>query len=231
MDDKAKIIAKIKKCLALAKSSNEHEAQAALSQAQKLMAMHGVTEGDVHASEAEEHRTRAGAKQKPSRWETHLATAVGQAFGCRLILSYEPVKDCGLWLFIGCAPSAEIAKYAFEVVFRQCKRARAGYIKTKLKRCGAATRTRRADSYCEGWVHSATRAINAFAGTEEQLRTIECFIAAKHPSLSSIKPTDRNAGRNLSVRDLEDRTSGFLNGRNAEINRGVAGSTPSLLEG
>lgn len=46
-DDKTKILEKIKKCFALAKSSNEHEAAAALRQAQKLMAMHGLTESDV----------------------------------------------------------------------------------------------------------------------------------------------------------------------------------------
>lgn len=34
MSDKSKILDKIKKCLALSKSSNQHEAQAALRQAQ-----------------------------------------------------------------------------------------------------------------------------------------------------------------------------------------------------
>ena len=38
-----KILDKIKKCLVLASSANEHEAAAALRQAQKLMEAHGIS--------------------------------------------------------------------------------------------------------------------------------------------------------------------------------------------
>lgn len=48
--DKEKALARIKKCLALSKSPNEHEAAAALRQAQKLMQAHGITEEDVDGS-------------------------------------------------------------------------------------------------------------------------------------------------------------------------------------
>ena len=47
-----KILDKIKKCLALASSANEHEAAAALRQAQKLMQAHGLTDQDVAAAQA-----------------------------------------------------------------------------------------------------------------------------------------------------------------------------------
>ena len=45
--DQEKIIDKIKKCLALAKSDNPHEAATALRQAQKLMEQHNLTEQDI----------------------------------------------------------------------------------------------------------------------------------------------------------------------------------------
>lgn len=231
MADLDRIIDKIKKCLALSKSSNEHEAQAALRQAQKLMQMHDVSEAEVHASEAEEHRTRAGAISKPSKWENYLAGTVSRAFGCEVILTYNVAGNHGEWAFVGCAPSVEIAKYAFDVMFRKVKRARADYIKGKLKRCGPANRTRRADLFCEGWVLAATRAIEAFKGTPEQLRAIECFKAAKYTNLTDVKATDRNAGRNLSVREEGDHWAGYNDGRDAELNRGIGGSSPELLEG
>ncbi len=47
MNDKQKVLDKIAKCLALSKSANEHEAAAALRQAQKLMVAHALTEEDV----------------------------------------------------------------------------------------------------------------------------------------------------------------------------------------
>jgi hypothetical protein len=45
--DREKAIDRIKKCLALSKSSNEHEAAAALRQAQKLMLAHGITDDEI----------------------------------------------------------------------------------------------------------------------------------------------------------------------------------------
>ena len=51
--DRDKIIAKVK-CLALAKSSNEHEAANALRQAQKLMQAHGISDLDVEHVDIQE---------------------------------------------------------------------------------------------------------------------------------------------------------------------------------
>ena len=56
MSDRDKILDKIKKCLALSASSNEHEAEAALRQARKMMETHGITDLDIQAAEAEERR-------------------------------------------------------------------------------------------------------------------------------------------------------------------------------
>lgn len=49
--DKSKALDKIKKCLALSKSSNPHEAAAALRQAQKLMHAHDITERELGAQQ------------------------------------------------------------------------------------------------------------------------------------------------------------------------------------
>lgn len=46
-----KIISKIKKCLALAKSNNPHEAAAALRQARKMMTQYQINEADVLLSD------------------------------------------------------------------------------------------------------------------------------------------------------------------------------------
>ena len=52
--NKEKILDKIKKCLALSKSANEHEAAQALKQAQALMEKYEVNAVDIALSEVSE---------------------------------------------------------------------------------------------------------------------------------------------------------------------------------
>lgn len=217
--DRDKIIDKIKKCLALAKSSNEHEAAAALRQAQKLMQAHGITDLDVEHADIQEEGTRAGAALKPSRWECGLATRVASAFDCAVFLACS--HPVGRWVFVGAAPFGEIARYAFEVLFRQVKRARASYIKTALKRC-TTTRTRRADLFCEGWVMTATELVERFAGSEAAQARITAYLEHKH-KLASFQGRNRNAGKKLTERDYGDMQAGHRAGRVAQLNRGVGG--------
>lgn len=217
--DREKIIDKIKKCLALAKSSNEHEAATALRQAQKLMQLHSITDLDVEHADIQEEGTRAGAAQKPSRWECRLATRVASAFDCSVF--FACARQVGRWVFVGATPSGEIARYAFDVLFRQVKRARANYVKTSLKRC-TTTRTRRADLFCEGWVITATELVKRFAGSEAAQARITAYLEHKH-ELASFQGSNRNAGRNLTERDYGDMQAGYRAGRGAQFNRGVGG--------
>jgi len=214
-----RIIDKVKKCLALAKSSNEHEAAAALRQAQKLMAAHGIRDLDVEHADMQEEHARAGAARNPARWECELAMRVARVFDCAvcLVCAY-PV---GRWAFVGVAPSGEIARYAFEVLFRQAKRARAQYIKTALKRC-TTTRTRRADLFCEGWMATATALVWDFTGNEAAQTRATAYLEEKRKPTTG-KVRDRNAGRSLSERDYADKLAGHLAGRHAQLNRGVGG--------
>lgn len=228
MTDKEAIIAKIKKCLNLAKSSNEHEAAVALRQAQKLMEQHGVTDFDIETADITEESTKAGAARMPARWEGALAKRVASAFGCDII--FVSGFDKGTWSFVGAGPAPEIVRYAFEVLFRQIKRARATHIKTALRRCGPANRTRRADLYCEGWVISATATIAAFANSDAQEDAIAGYIEHKHDTTTFL-PRDRNAGRNLTERDMGDFAAGRHAGKDAQLNRGVGGQpAPLALE-
>lgn len=227
-EDKAAIIAKIKKCLALAKSDNENEAGIALRQAQRLMQEHGISEFDIETADIQEEATKAGASAKPARWECGLAQRVAKAFGCQVFLAVDyPV---GRWTFVGASPTGEIARYAFEVMFRQVKRARADYIKSALKRCGPTNRTRRADLFCEGWVTSATALIETFAGCDQQER-VTAYLEQKH-SFTSFQGRDRNAGRKLTERTYGDLAAGHTAGKDAQLNRGMSGAgQPLALNG
>lgn len=229
MTDNTKIMDKIKKCLALSASSNEHEAAAALRQAQKMMEAHDISDVDVKAAQAEERKAKAGAKSNPANWEAMLASRVGASFRCRVV--FQPGWRTGEWLFIGCGSTTEVAAYAFAVLHRQARHARKAHIETGLKRCKSTTKTRRADLFCEGWVHAVARLIQAFAISEEDTSAIEAYMLTRYPSQKPLAATDRNKGRNLSSRELDDFHSGHMTGRDARLNRGVDGATAQLAIG
>ena len=136
----------------------------------------------------------------------------------------------GRWKFIGCGAAPEIACYAFQVLYRQCKRARTEHINTNLKRCKQATKTRRADLFCEGWIRAVAGKIAALSGNERQTEAIEAYVAKHYPSLSKLASRDRNDGRNLRDHEYNDLAAGMRSGKNAELNRGVGGSAPLALE-
>lgn len=230
MSDRANILGKIKKCLALSASSNEHEAEAALRQARKLMEAHGVSDLDIQAAEAEERRAKSGAKSTPANWETMLAMKVGDAFGCRVIFC-SVWNRLGDWCFVGCGATPEVAHYAFIVLHRQARRAREEHIKAKLKRCKVATKTRRADLFSEGWVRSVVGTIAAFAGNDQQSAAIDAYMSKRYPNLNSLKARDRNDGRQLRDHEYNDYAAGSRSGRDAQLNRGVGGAERPLALG
>ena len=78
--DKKTALAKIKKCLALAKSANEHEAAQALKQAQALMREFEVTEQDVEWSQVNE--ASQPYNSRCVMWQVGLVNMCAKAFGC-----------------------------------------------------------------------------------------------------------------------------------------------------
>lgn len=226
-----KILDKIKKCLALASSANEHEAAAALRQAQKLMEAHGVTQGDVLASQASEATARAGAVTKPAQWETMLANRVAAAFGCELIFSRHS-WTVSHWKYIGTGSIPEVASYALLVLLRQARKARTNYIATALKRVRrAAIKTVRADLFCEGWVQTAMSAVHAWTQTDEQAAAVQAYLTSHYPTLGTLKSIDRSPRAGLRDHHFNDLSAGRSAGRDAVLNHGVgAGANPLALE-
>lgn len=228
MSDNEKIINKIKKCLALSASSNEHEAATALRQAQKLMEEYGVTESDVLAAEVNERKTKAGAKRKPAQWESNLAVITGKAFGCETLFNQR--FDRADWSFIGCGVTPELAQHAFTVLIRQVKKARSEHIKNDLWRCKEATKTRRADLFCDAWVWGATKTIQDFSKTDQQTASVDAYMEKHYPAIHTGKAINRNADRKLNDADVVSLMRGERAGKEAELNRGMTGGDkPKVL--
>ena len=226
---------KIKKCLALAASSNPHEAAAAMRQAQKLMEQFGLTTTDVSLADVAESKHRAPSAPLV-RWEATLATLVAQAFGCDHYTSTRRVRSTPLgnsrihrfFVFIGLHATAEVAGYAFEVLARQCAKDRRAHITSQPKNCKPKTKAARGDMYAEGWVRGVYDKLEKFARTEEQSALIAQHIRTHHPSLVEEKTKDRIKGKNVTAADFGQ---GFRAGKAANLHHGVAGGQRQALIG
>lgn len=229
--DKQTAVEKIKKCLALSRSANEHEAAAALRQARALMEKFNVSDLEMLAADVSESNAKAGAKLAPAIWENGLAGVVATAFGCKLF--FLSSWSGSSWCFAGCGAASEVAQYAFSVLLRQVKKERATFIKSKCKRLKPASKTRRADLFCEAWVESVARQVRQFAGIQVNEAAIDAYIGQRYGQCQGkeLKPRDRNDGRSLREKDWDAVDAGRQAGRNAQLNHGIGtdGHQPLML--
>lgn len=236
--NRERIIRKIQRCLDLSKSSNEHEAAAALRQAKKLMQMHRLTETDVQLSSV--GKAFSGkAKARLPRWERHLSATVARAFNCECILWYDDAPRHSQKLrvlFIGMSPAQEIAKYAYDTLRTKAAHARRQYIKSlkaTLQNRGATHETR-ANHFAEAWVGQVYQKLvaitpgsddlplperNALALTEEKEKNL---IAAFIKQLT--EGYELSQGRNSSSGPVNpaDIMAGRRAGNSVELHHGVA---------
>ena len=218
MENQDKIISKIKKCLALSKSSNPHEAAIALKQAENMMRLYNIEHEDIAAAELTEARAKSKSGQNPPIWDAVLFDAVLNAFGVTGIYlpqGYGRSEKA----FIGHSVAVEIAKYAYEVLYRKLIRARKVYIAEELSRYSTYSKTRHADTYCQGWVQSATSALSKIVPTVEFKMAADRFLAKKYGELKTTDMVNRNVGGGRQ----QDLIRGYLDGKEAEINHGVGG--------
>lgn len=216
--DKQKAMEKIKKCLALSKSANEHEAAQALKQMQALMREYGISDADVALSDIKQHAcTDKTANQIPG-WQAWLANTVKQAFGVGWYVG-------GDWnqariVFYGAGNKAELAAYAYSVLLRQLKAARREYIATALKRVKLAkNKTYRADQFCEGWITAVYRKVDKFANGEREQALLKQF--GESLGLGKMTPREAKPSSNAKkVADL-DRFLGNQQGKNAQLHQAM----------
>lgn len=228
MDDS--ILRKIKRCLALARSSNPNEAATALRQAQALMAKHGVTREDVVASDVASHLSRAEAGKVPPAHIAMLANMVAGAFGVEII--YSPMFDGERWSgrveFYGVASAPEIAGYAFEVLGRQLKRDRNAYLASLNKRLKRASKVRRGDLYAQGWVRAVSRQVVPHEATEQEAQAIAVYKTKRwQEPLEKCRP--RNAANKARAHDYGALVQGIADGKKVAFHQGVAGSSRAAI--
>ena len=121
------IIEKIKKLLALANSSNEHEAALAAGHAQRLLSEHNLAMTDIESSHRPDKADKvetAVSKTLP-KWLRHLSAGVGNAFDCQTV--HHPAT--GKMTFIGVGADVQIAAYTFTYLDRTVRKLCSSYMK------------------------------------------------------------------------------------------------------
>ena len=221
--DRADLLARIRKCMKLAASANEHEAAAALAKARELMDQYGVDESDVVLLDVGEAVAAASlAARRPPMWALILIRSVTRAIPSHALLGSTGVT------FIGLSPAPEVASYAFVVLHRQLRRARAEYIRTQLKRCSLQRKRARADVFCEGWASAIFQAVVRLHPKTPLDPLVRRYLDERHAGLASV--SGRAAGVSGQVA-ANDRARGREQGGSVNIHQGVGHAAPTLRLG
>ncbi len=226
MMNKSQAIEKIKKCLRLSKSANEHEAAQALKQAQILMRKFDVTDIDVHLSEIKESSLKVPLSIP--MWQHWLFDVCGFAFGVegyiRMGFCASKGKKIAQYRFYGISPKPELAAYAYEVLLRQLRAARQKYMKEELSRVRLAQNiTYRADNFCEGWVRAVRSQVNKFAISESEQQQLKAYREELNLNRNA-KPRTVKPSQSVKRNDSIDFWEGFKQGKDAQLNHGVNGA-------
>ena len=225
--DKQKVLEKIKKCLALGESANEHEAAQAIRQAQILMKKYGISDADIEMADIKEHICHEKTAMKMSQWQAQLAHTVKTAFGCEWYLggSWNNAKV----VFYGVGNKAELASYAYSVLLRQLKQARREYMATVLKRVRLAkNKTYRADEFCKGWITAVYHKVDKFANGEREQALLQLF--GEQMNLSTTKTRTVAASANAKKQGMFDQFLGRQQGKKAQLHQAMGGDERKQLE-
>ncbi|MGY3571938.1 DUF2786 domain-containing protein [Vibrio paucivorans] len=224
-----KIIERIKKLLRLAaRSTSEGEAANALSQAQKLMAQHGLKDSAPELSDVSEAFVKSKSQAVTLPVYLHrLIGMISSAFGCKPVRTQDAQYQLGL-TFIGHDERPDIAKYAYEVLERQLAKARKEYLKTQSKRLKKSTKVARADLFCGAWVMAVHEKIQALALTDEESTQITEYMHSMHPDLQTTKARDVSLAKARGG-DMAAINAGYKAGQDVNLNHGVNGRETEKL--
>lgn len=224
-DLNARIIDKIKKCLALAESQNAHEAATALRQANSLMKLHGIDHSQVNQSTVGEARIHLGAgKNKPPAWRVQLASSAAAALGCIvLIATSRSMKE---FLFIGPAGMPQLATYAYGVLERQLLADRKRNSENMDSRLSSGKKRRLTNLYSQAWSEAVYEKVRQYGGVEPAHRkAVNEFIAQKFGS----PPQRKDRPLKVKQDEIDSLIRGLEDGEKANLHTPISTTHAPVL--
>lgn len=193
MDER--ILGKIKKCLALSNSSEPNEAAAALRQAQKMMALHNVTQVNLKLFDLDDLELKSKASvSRIKDWELALINLIAKSFGCQLYWSksFSHADDVfGSYRLVGLKSQVQIAHYTASVMQRKIITARIQFVRELPSHYSRARKIAEANGFCFGWVEAVSKTVAEFALNEEMKNLIKQKIReSTNGKLATVKRSD-----------------------------------------
>ncbi len=172
-EERAKLMDKIKKCLALSKSPEPHEAAAAMRQAQKMMERLGVTEDDIDGIHIEEVliKTREGAGN--CSFLNHLATLIRDTFGVQWVGEQNPGSANRKNIrYFGQTGRVQLAEYTHRVVQRSVDAAWEVHLLSFPHHKGDGGKRQ---SFRLGWLAAIKSQVSAMEITERERNSLDRY--------------------------------------------------------
>lgn len=212
-----KVLDKIKKCLALAGSSNSNEAATALRQAQKLMAKNGITETVIADSNITEGRIDLKSAKRMSIEETWLLSICMGVFGVRVL---RTKGDLHVRLF-GEKDAIDICKYAYDVLNTQLTYA-TEKMRVELKQQGnsGGELRRKLGTYRKGWLSEVNGKVEKLHDPKME-QSIERVMKA---AVGGGKIRNKTSKYSVKREDAGVYEKGRQDGERASLNRAMGGS-------
>jgi Protein of unknown function (DUF2786) len=222
------IIEKIKKLLALANSSNEHEAALAASHAQRMLSEHNLAMADIEAAHKPDKADKvetAVSKTLP-KWMRHLSAGVSAAFDCQAI--HHPAT--GKMTFIGVGADVQVAAYTFTYLDRTLRKLCGAYMKYDVSST-IANRHRELmrQSYYLGAVSTIIARLR-----EQKMQTPVTTGALVPVKAGLIRQTMSEIGNLRTLRsrksyiNIDAYAKGQIDGGQVGISQGIAGASSPL---
>ena len=218
--DRARLIDKIRKCLALSASPEPHEAAAALRQAQKLAAAHGVTDAELglasYASEKVDCPLQAG-KKLPETLAT-LTSLMQRAFGVKVTVHREIRVSDPSWCvtYYGKSDRVALAAYSHRVVWRAMNAAWTAHLKTRPNLKGQqGTRS----GFLAGWLWGVDRTVTDLGMSEEEKNELQAYLEQEVPSVKDGKTAETSKVKHRS----DTLRAGLVAAKDFSLHRPIGG--------
>lgn len=218
-------IRKVLACLRMGQSNNPHEAAAALRQARALMEKHGLTEADALASEIDECEAATGFRggMVPQSLVA-LMVLVADCYRCKSVIVASAFRGKTTVQFYGGGADPQIAAYAYTVLSRQLRAAKAKHTTRIRKR---ANKDCRGEEFALGWIHAVRSLLPNSEPTGELEQAIDRAIEARGSTKLTTGKDLRKSGRSCE----NDFDRGHAAGQNAQLHSGIAGGDQRRLGG
>lgn len=214
--DRQQAIEKIRKCLALAESANEHEAAAAMRHARKLMDKFNL-DLDENFFELKEKLIDTEFSRAPA-WFQGLGATIGSAFGCSFYVGRNKAY------FVGPGVSSDTAGYCLNVVNRLLHHKRREFLsQPRLKYYSSADKRTMSTAFCEGFVIGVGNAIKDFAAPySDEISAVhaEYMATAMNKTVHDSK-TKSSLEKGMNSKTAFAAQRGIENGNEVEIHQAV----------